>query len=216
MEVVKVYPPHLYSIRYEGDKMNIYKLISANLTDIDYLENFFAEFKENISDFLIESTGFPREEVEEYIALVNDKMIDINEEIEQLCRNIISGKVENFGNLFQPHSPLDIRNMPEGGGISKKYTEPYLPVKCYGSGEHPSLVRIYAIELSLDCYIIIYGGIKIVKDTNVSPTFDDKGRKTFLEREIKKRVCAVCEFLAEKGIYDKEGLLQYMEEDHED
>lgn len=212
MEIVKIYVPNLYAIRYDGDRLNIYKLIYDRLTDIDYLQQFFDTFKDSISEYIVRALGYPREETEEYISEVHDRMIDIVEEIQEICFDIRDGKAKDFGTMFEPHSRQDIRQLPEGGGISTKYALSYLPVKCWGSGRKPSLVRIYAIELALDCYIIIYGGIKIELDTNYCPTFDKDGNETTLEDEIRNRVTSVALFLAEKGIIDKEGLTQYMEE----
>lgn len=216
MDVVKVYPPYLYAIRYAGDQLHIYDLVQKRLTNLDYLENFFEVFQESISDFIVAETGIPIEETQEYIDLVSDQMYNIREDIRNICKSLLEGDSENFGNLFKIHSENDIREMPEGGGASSHYSKPYLPVKCYGTKNHPPLVRIYAIEMSLDCYIIIYGGIKLNRKTNTSPAFDEKGNKTFLEDEIRRRVIAVCDFLASKGILDKDGLIEYMEEDHEE
>ncbi|MBD5420198.1 MAG: hypothetical protein HDR47_03085 [Bacteroides sp.] len=216
MEVVKIYAPNLFAIRYEGDTMHIYRLVYEKLTDEGYLSKFFERFYLNISDYLTKALGYPKDEIEEYISEVNDRMIDIDEEIEQVCQDIRSGKIKDFGGMFEPHSNLDIRRLPEGGGNSSKYGTKYLPVKCWGLRGKPSLVRVYAIELALDCYIIIYGGIKIDLDTNICPDFDRNGEVTTLEAEIHRRVKIVCDFLERQGIIDKEGLTQYVEEDYED
>ncbi|MDE6668932.1 MAG: hypothetical protein K2K26_04510 [Muribaculaceae bacterium] len=216
MEIVKIYVPNLYAIRYNGDKLNIYKLVYERLTDADYLQQFFDTFKDRISKHIVSSLGYPREETEEYISEVHDRMIDIVEEIQKICCDIRNGKAKDFGTMFEPHSRQDLRQLPAGGGSSTKYALSYLPVKCWGSGRKPSLVRVYAIELALDCYIIIYGGIKIDLDTNCCPTFDRNGNETTLENELYNRVTSVARFLTEKGIIDKEGLTQYMDEDYED
>ncbi|MBD5275757.1 MAG: hypothetical protein HDS37_06615 [Bacteroides sp.] len=216
MDIVKVYSPNLFAVRYDGDEMHIYRLVYEQLTDECYLRRFFESFGPRISDYLINTLRYPREEVEEYISEVNDRMIDIDEEIEEICQLIRDGSLQDFGEMFVPHSNLDIRQLPEGGGRSAKYGTKYLPVKCWGLEGKPSLVRIYAIELSLDCYIIIYGGIKIDLDTNACPTFDREGNETTLEAEIRRRVKTVCEFLELNGIIDNDGLIQFIEEDHED
>lgn len=214
MEIVALYRPSLFAIRYDGDKLNIYRLVYRDLIDDQYLTKFFNTFGHRISDYLIQAYGFPRYETEEYIAEVNDRMIDIDEEIHQVCLDILNGKRADFGTIFVPHSSQDHRVSPEGGGRSQRYGVKYLPVKCWGSTK-PSLVRIYAIELSLDCYIIIYGGIKIGPKTQESPVFDKEGNVSNLETEIEKRVKMVSKFLSDNGIIDKEGLIQYLEEDHE-
>lgn len=214
MEIVKIHPPYLFAVRYDGDSLNVYRLTYKNLTDIDYLDSYFSDFAKDISDYLIDSFGYPREEIEEYISEVNDKIIDIEEEIRATCEDLLKGRAIDFGTMFVPHSKFDHRILPQGGGPSSQYGTQYLPVKCWGS-EKPSLVRIYAIELSLDCYIIIYGGIKITLSTNDCPAYDRDGNVTTLEKEIRERVDIVSRFLAQEGIIDKEGLIQYMEEEHD-
>lgn len=213
MQAVKIYPPFVYAIRYQGDTLNIYRLISKRLQDPEYLEKFFEEFHDKISDYIVNTLGIPKNEIEEYGAEVNDRILDIDDEIKKICEDICVGNKNNFGNYFFPHSNYDFRNLPDGGGKSKKYLRNYLPVKCYGEGQPKSIVRLYAIEFSLDCYLIFYGGIKITLDTNESPTFDDNGNITDLESEIEKRYKEVCDFLKEKGIIDKDGLIDYMKEE---
>ena len=119
--------------------------------------------------------------------------------------------IHDFSNCFDPHSKFDIRELPDGGGRSYKYATGYLPVKCKGSSATP-LVRIYAIELSLRCYIIVYGGIKLALDTNDAPDLDKDGNTSTLERELKSRLLTVCGFLAQNGIISPDGLTEYVEE----
>ncbi len=215
MKIRKIYPPYLYAAHYKDDKLNIYRLTYKKLTDEAFLSDFFNRFQDRISDYLVSELGIERDETEEYQAEVNDRMIDIDEEITDLCNDIREGKAKDFGLYFEPHSSKDFRQSHEGGGRSEKYNTEYLPVKCWGSSK-PSLVRIYAIELTRSCYIIIYGGIKICLDTNDCPDIGEDGNETVLEDEIRKRVIAVCDFLRTEGIIDPEGLEQYMEENYED
>ena len=85
MEIIGIYPPYLYAVKYSGDNLNIYRLTIKNLTDDEYLENFFNTFKDKIGDYLITTTGYSRDEIEEYEAENNDQMIDISEELQQIC-----------------------------------------------------------------------------------------------------------------------------------
>lgn len=127
---------------------------------------------------------------------------------------IREGDRKDFGTCFKPHAKIDVHHTLDGKGGSEKYGVDYLPVKCYGIN-NPSIVRIYAIEFSSDCYLIIYGGIKITKSTNDCPAFDEKMSATTIESELRKRLNKVCEFLKNENIVDKQSLLDYMKEDHE-
>lgn len=212
MIIRKIFAPYLYAVKYDGDDYNIYRLTYIKLTDDVYLSEFFDRFGERISDYNVEKFEIDRSETEEYAAEVNDEIIDLSEELERICNDIRDGKIRDFGDCFEEHSKRDVRERPDGGGRSKKYATGYLPVKCKGTTK-PSLVRIYAIELSLKCYIIVYGGIKLTLDTNDSPDLDREGNESTLENELRLRLMAVCRFLTEKGIISPEGLTDYMEEE---
>lgn len=213
MVIKGVYPPCLYAVRYSGENLNIYRLTLKNLTDDEDLRNFFNSFKDEISEYIVNELGYERNEIEEYIVETNDQIIDLSDEIKRISNDIRLGTCQDFGDYFKPHSSIDISVPPEGGGQSNKYGVDYLPVKCYGMG-HPSLVRLYAIEFSYDCYLIIYGGIKIRRSTNDCPAFNEKMSVTTLEEELRTRIHKVCEFLKSNGIVDRQSLLDYMEEDH--
>ncbi len=212
MIIRRIFAPYLYAVKYDGDDYNIYRLTYNKLTDDTYLSEFFEKFGERISDYNVDKFGIDRTETEEYAAEVNDEMIDLSEELERICQDIRDQKVKDFGFCFEEHSKFDVRELPDGGGRSVKYSSDYLPVKCKGVAR-PSLVRIYAIELSLKCYIIVYGGIKVALDTNDSPDLDSEGNESTLEKELRARLTAVCRFLTMKGIVSPEGLSDYLEEE---
>ena len=195
MEIVRIHAPYLYAVKYDGDSLNIYRRTLSKLTDDRYLTEFFNRFGSRISDYIVQKFKIDRSETEEYAAEVKAQMLDNHE----------------FSNCFDPHSKFDIRELPDGGGRSYKYATGYLPVKCKGSSATP-LVRIYAIELSLRCYIIVYGGIKLALDTNDAPDLDKDGNTSTLERELKSRLLTVCGFLAQNGIISPDGLTEYVEE----
>lgn len=211
MEIVRIHAPYLYAVKYDGDSLNIYRRTLFKLTDDRYLTEFFNRFGSRISDYIVQKFKIDRSETEEYAAEVNDQMIDISEELTNICCGIDSGIINDFSNCFDPHSKFNIRELPDGGGRSYKYATGYLPVKCKGSSATP-LVRIYAIELSLRCYIIVYGGIKLALDTNDAPDLDKDGNSSTLERELKSRLLTVCGFLAQNGIISPDGLTEYVEE----
>lgn len=211
MEINEIFPPYLYAAKFDGDDVNIYRLSIDKLTDYNYVINFLETFNDRISDFIVNEFG-DKSEIEEYFACINDRAIDIEEEIKEICKLLSEDKISGFGEYFEPHSKQDIRSMPGGGGSSGTYKKHYLPVKCWGSSK-PSLVRVYAIELSLRCYIIIYGAIKVDLKTENCPDLDRFLNESTIEKELVKRMDKVCALLKKEGIVDEEGLVQFMEED---
>lgn len=120
MDIRKIYAPYLYAAIYDGDDCNIYRLMLKKLTDPEYLSDFFDKFYQRISDYIVEHIGIDRSETEEYAAEVNDQMIDIDEELDRICKELDAGNIENFGGCFTEHGKFDFRKLPEGGGNSKK------------------------------------------------------------------------------------------------
>ena len=209
MEIVGIYPPYLYSIKKSDNDLSEYSEIFNRLTSEEYVTDFFDKFADAVSDFWINYLGNVRDEIEDYITEIDNDIWDIRDEIKSICNSEERINKGDLQSLFIPHSKYDIRELPHGGGRSIKYGIGYLPVKCYGISR-PSLIRIYAIELSINCYIIIYGGIKIDLDTNKCPALDSQGRPTTLENEIRNTVMNVCHFLKANGIYDPESMADYM------
>lgn len=63
MEIIGIYPPSLYAVKYSGDSLNIYRLTIKNLTEDAYLEEYFNSFKDQISDFIVSELGYERDEI---------------------------------------------------------------------------------------------------------------------------------------------------------
>ncbi len=78
------------------------------------------------------------------------------------------------------------------------------------------MIRIYALEIDDTTHIIIYGAIKITHDTNISPDIDSSGNESTIDKELEKKVKIVSSFLEAEGIVDQEGMIDYIEEKHED
>ena len=70
------------------------------------------------------------------------------------------------------------------------------PVKSYGPYS-PSLLRLYAIKLDSNCYLIVYGGIKLGSTIQESPVLKDK---------VFNKIDAVLTFLKINGITESNDL----------
>lgn len=110
-----------------------------------------------------------------------DEAFDLEEHIEELCRNTAHGGKPDFDEFFKP---LD-------GEFGYIYFQ--TPMKAYGT-QNPSLLRLYAIKLKSNCYLLTGGGIKYCRKMNESPD---------LQNEIEK-IKKVRSFLQGLGIEDEE------------
>lgn len=66
------------------------------------------------------------------------------------------------------------------------------PVKSYGT-DSPSLLRLYAIRLEANCYLIVCGGIKLGRTIQNSPVLKDK---------VFNKIDSVLNYLRANGITD--------------
>ena len=69
-------------------------------------------------------------------------------------------------------------------------------MKSYGT-KSPSLLRLYAIRLDSNCYLIVYGGIKLGDSIQNSPVLKDK---------VFNKIDSVLSFLKANGITNSDDI----------
>lgn len=104
--------------------------------------------------------------------------------IRELARNAGNGKIPDLDDFF----------VPLGGKYS--YVRELEPHKSYGSFK-PSLLRLYAIKLDRNVYLIVFGGIKLGRTIQNSPG---------LKEQVFKRIDNVITFLKANGIFEVEDI----------
>lgn len=75
-----------------------------------------------------------------------------------------------------------------------KFEFEYAPMKSYGT-ESPSFIRLYAIKMGANRYIIVGGGIKLCKTIQESP---------YLKDHIIQNIDKVRAWLKCNGIYEED------------
>lgn len=162
---------HLWAVRYDGEEENeLYKLFD-NLSDVTFLRSFFKENQADLSKFKLTID-----------AAVEDTIDDINNLIDMFldeCNNIES--------LFQPLSQNTCLYYLE----KKK-------AKGFRINGHSSWIRIYAIKLEENFFIITGGTIKLTQKNQDRKHTDDELRK--LEK-VRVRLC-------ELGVFDRDGFIE--------
>ncbi len=178
MEIVEICEPYLYSIRYDTEEIEFNKLFHE-WEEVEWLLTFFEshsaemdpDFWANITDPEVASARTLTEAFE----------------LELLIQQLL----DNTRNNTKPD--LDTFFKPLGGEYV--YVWDYLPVKAYGTAS-PSLLRLYAIKLASNCYVVTGGGVKYSKKMAESPE---------LKVELKKIDQVRC-FLKENAIIDSEDI----------
>ena len=178
MKIIEICGPYLYSVKYETEEIEFYKLFHE-WENADWLQSFFEThscdmdpvFWGNITDPEVASSR------------TLEEAFDLDSLFQQL--------LENTRNNTEPD--LDTFFKPLGGEYA--YVWDYLPVKGYGTA-FPSLLRLYAIRLAPNSYIVTGGGIKYCRKMDDSPELKD---------ELKK-IEQVRRYLKENAIFDSEDI----------
>ncbi len=184
MDIREIYKGCLYSIKFDEADNDEYSRVVKLWKDLDYLVAFFqANAKEIDQPFWREAGLNPNDPNTSAERVVNEAMA-LTDHIHKLAHNAQAGRLPDFEYFFHPL----------GGKYS--YVRELEPHKSYGSFR-PSLLRLYAIKMGLNVYLIVFGGIKLGKTIQNSPGLKD---------EVFKRIDNVIAFLKSNGILEGEDI----------
>ena len=124
--------------------------------------------------------------MEELAAQIRDEAEELEELFDELNVNSIKGIDPNFSSHF---------HFLDG---EYKYCLEWIPMKSYGT-RRPSLIRLYAIKVDDNCFVITGGGIKLGATIQESPDLKDH---VLLEIKI------VREYLKTNSIFDSNDIEQ--------
>ncbi|MBO5407263.1 MAG: hypothetical protein J6A27_07115 [Bacteroidales bacterium] len=182
MEVVRIYGEWLYSIQFDEEDLNEYVRIFKQWHNLDYLEKFFCDNAEYIDSPFWKNAGLHPDEPEISAQRVLDEANGLEEYICKLVENMNLGIKPDFDEYFHFL----------GGKYKCLWT--LEPMKSYGTG-NPSLLRLYAIKIDKNCYLIVCGGIKLGTTIQNSPVLKD---------EVFKKIDKVLQFLRANGIEESD------------
>lgn len=178
MKIIPIVEDYIYSIQYDDETKCEYVRIFDGWHDLDAIIEFFDKYSAEISDYLCSSIGLRRDEPEKFAKRVIDEADELEGFLLKVAENSKKGYKPDLMSIFKT--------------LDGKYTGRYdqVPVKAYGT-KKPSLLRIYAIELDVNCCLIVYGGIKIRKTIQESPVLKDM---------VFRRIDETLEYLFDEGI----------------
>lgn len=184
MEIVEIYQDWLYSISFDEEDLNEYHRIFREWHDLDYLISFFSENKRYIDNAFWRKAGVNPDDPE----LSAERVIDEADNLECYIREIVAHCISETKPDFDDYFHF------LGGKYKCLWS--LEPVKSYGT-DSPSLLRLYAIKIDTNCYLIVYGGIKLGDTIQNSPVLKDN---------VFKKIDAVLSFLKANGISDVDDL----------
>lgn len=184
LDIVCIYPDYLFAIKFDDKDSNEYDASFSLWRDLDYLVDFFTENKS-----LLE-TGFWHNSIrstapEDLAQSIVDESFDFERFIQEVAQNTADGELPDFDSFFQ-----------ELGG-QYKFLREHVPHKSYGTAS-PTMLRLYAIRVNPNCYVVVHGGIKLTKQIQDTPQ---------LNRELFSKIDNVLRFFKANGIIDSEDLI---------
>lgn len=175
MNIVKIHEGHLFSVKYDDREQDEYtRLLYNEWQDIFALTEFFYAHKDYLNNNVWKKVSIPELAVRN---VVNDANL-LSDKFAKLRHNTDDGVRPDYDSHFKY---LD--------GQYKNVYE-YTPMKSYGVS-YPSFIRLYAIKIDNNCYIITGGGLKLSDNIDNSPGM---GQRIYDEIERTKR------YLTQNGI----------------
>ena len=176
MEIVPIFAKHLFAVRYDEDDPDEFEKLFTQWSDIEYLEEFFETHKRDLENGFYRNTT-----VEDAVFITKDQASQLEQKLKQLSTFPIKSLPESLDRLFRP--------------LDKNLTENELAKsKAYGFPS-PSWLRVYAIKVSQETYIVTGGAIKLTQ------YMSERDHTAIELRKLNRTV----DFLKEQGIIDREG-----------
>lgn len=172
MKIVSIFADQLTSFRYGTDQPDEFSRLFSQWQDPEYLFNFFTE---NIDD--LQSGFFGAISLQSAIRQTRDEARRLETKLLQLAR----GKPDNLDSIFEPlkiDEPIELTRSKAKGDTRKTW------------------LRIYAIKLQANTYIVTGGAIKLTRNMQ---------DRAHTDAEL-KRFSRCKAYLREIGITDIEGL----------
>lgn len=93
MEIIKIYPPFLYSIKYDETDDNEYDRLFNQWNDVNYVVSFMNEHKSMLSNDVWVDVREPEDAARQVL----EEAEDLEELIDELCKNTDLGENTRFG-----------------------------------------------------------------------------------------------------------------------
>ena len=134
MEICIIFAEKLYAIKYSGDKINVYRKLIEQWTDIEYLYNFLPKQRNDIDQNNI-------------YQIIENIIEDVNK-FDEILIKLSESKERKINEFFIPLSPSEYRHRDlslQKGRVRNSYS------------------RIYAIKIDDNCFIITGGALKFTR-----------------------------------------------------
>ena len=182
MKIITLYDGFLYAVQYDVGKKNVFDELFDYWDDVSGVYDFITVNEEYLQSDFWGNRMTPFDVAQKVV----DEAEELEEEIFERCNNAKDNDKPDLDDMFKY--------------LDGKYRDVYelTPTKAYGIGR-PSFLRLYAIKVDSNVYVITGGGIKLAKKIQDSP-----GLKESVIRDIDK----VRHWMIENGILDKNDIIK--------
>lgn len=170
----------LYSARFQKEEQNEFSRIFALWNDAEFLEDFFESHRQDLHSFWQHVT------VEEAVMATMEEANILERKLVRIAEKGFTDREETLSGLFSP-----LRN-----GFTR--VEPLEKNKVRGHRRH-SWLRLYAVRLDVNVFVISGGAIKLTRTMN---------ERTHLVMELKK-LDMLCAYFRESGTNEFEMFEMY-------
>lgn len=156
MKLVGIHEPYLYSVQFDEQGMDEYNRVLNEWFNPVVTYEFLEENKTAYDGYWAQHFDSTREAAES----VMDEAERVEEFMEELAENTRNGERPDFDSYFKPLNGV------------YSFDVNYLPMKGYGLYT-PSMLRLYAVKVDSNLYVIADGGIKLGSKIQDSPGLKD-------------------------------------------
>lgn len=185
MEIVRIFEDEdcLLAALYDDEEDDEFARLFETWTDIEKLERFFNQNSDDLERPYWEGIS-----IDEAVLFVRKEALGLMKQFRELKDSSSSERLESFVRLFKPlDSCFSKRNLFE-----RK--------KVYGK-DHKSFLRIYALGIGSEMYLISGGAIKLTNNM--------QEREHTKKELVKLEKCR--QFLKELGVVDEDGVIDLLE-----
>lgn len=190
MDLFVIFAPYIYSIRYDNATENEYDRLFEQWHNVEYVKSFVHDNANLLKDVFWH--GYNENKV---VQLILDEADEFENALYDLCENAKNGELPDFDAKFELIYPTKYYNV-----YGLKETEIHGSDRMFPP--HKTVLRLYAIQIDKNYYVIGGGGIKLTKSFEDTPCLEDEVAK--LEK--------LRNFLIAKGVVDKDDLENYYDE----
>lgn len=181
MKLISIHKGYLYSVKFEGEESDEFNRVIEEVTDVSAVLDFL-KANEDMFDSYFGRYFRTKEEAAERIAEEADDMESYLDYLESNARNKKKPDYDNFFQYLNGMYKCDIK---------------YIPMKAYGVNYRMSFIRLYAIKLQPNVYVVVDGGIKLGRTIQESPG---------LKETVLNKIRIAKEYLQANGIIDAEDM----------